>query len=248
MESPLGAFFLDSCILLNRVLEEDVNRTAKLFRDMRNHPVLCYLSESVDTECNIKIMKTIDFIGDTLRDFFKGALKYLLSNANRSLDDVFTSDDINLIEEIFITIKDTDVLRTPARNLEEHIINVAENKLNENDDFTFNDLLISITTEVLRLSNILQDKYENIFLLRTPEVLIYNENPDPHLVTRIYDSHRDIHHPDTVHLASVIKYKEEESQNAIFITADNGILRHRNLLKGRFSLIVSDPLYAIHKL
>ncbi|MCW4050493.1 MAG: hypothetical protein NWE89_12245 [Candidatus Bathyarchaeota archaeon] len=247
MATSIGAFFLDTCILLNRVLGEDTSRTNKLFNDMGNNDALCWLSESVDIECNVTIMKTINFIGDTLRDFFIGALEYLLSYQDRTMNDKFTNKDIELIEEIFITIQDSDVLKTPSRNLEEHIIHIAEDKLNKNEDFTFNELIINITTEILTLTNSLQDRYENIFLIVKPKVAVYRERPDSTKVTQINNSHRDIHNPDTVHLASVIKYKEKENKDAIFVTVDNGMLKNRYMLRNRFDIVVSDPLYAIHK-
>lgn len=247
MGDPIGALFLDTCILLNRILGEDINRTKKLFTDMNKKDVLCFLSESVDIECNVKIMNTINFIGATLRDFFIGALQYLLSEKGRNIDDVFEDKDIKLIEDIFITIQDSDVLSTPARNIEEHIIQVTERKIENGEKFSFRELVIGMTTEILRLSNMLQDKYENIFLLKKPEVKIYSERPDPNIVSRIDDSNKYIHSPDTVHLASVYRYKEKEGQNVVFVTVDNGILRNRNMLHRKFQLIVSDPLYAIHK-
>lgn len=248
MESQLGAFFLDACIILNRVFSEDVNRTKKLFDDMNKKSILCYLSESVDTQCNIKIINTVNYIGDTLRQFLIGALQYLLKQQNRNLDDLFENNDIDIIEEVFITIYEDYELKATAKSLEEHIINIIENKIKNGEAFSFSNLIISITMEILRLSNLIQDRYENMFLMIKPKINIYEEKPDSKIVIDINENYHNINSPETIHLASVFKYEEKEKNKAVFITVNNEILKSRVSLNKKYKIIVSDPLYAIHKL
>lgn len=246
MATPIGALFLDSCILLNKILGEDPHRTSKLFEDMESKNVLCFLSSSVDQECNDKITNTINFIGGTLRDFFKGALNYNLQKQGRNLDNIFEHKDLMIIEEIFMYLYNSDALKGPSRSLEEHMVEVVENKINSGEIFSFNQLILEITSEIIRLTNTLQDNYENIFLLVNPSVHIYLESPDQVTIEQIAKLHNDIHYPDTVHLASVIKYQQLENKKAVFVSTDYGIINHKYMLHNKFGLYCSDPLYAIH--
>jgi len=247
MESPIGTFFLDSCILLNRVLGENPKRTKKLFDDMSDHAIECYLSTSVYGECEAKIISTIDYIGNFFRVVFQGAFGYLLEQQSRTTDDQFQKKDILLVQNIFRDIgRQEGVLTTPAKSLEEFIVHVAENKLESGEAFTFKELILGLTLEAMRLTNTLNDRFENLFLVKKPKLNVYSDIPNSDLVDQLKDN--GIHEPDNDHLASSKFYEEKTSHKTVFVTDDNGVLKRMYYLQNRMGITTSDPLYAIHHL
>jgi len=71
METPsMGVCFIDTCIILNKILDEDSYRTNKFFNDVKNTGIDCYITPSVQEECEKKINTTLDYIGASLRTIF----------------------------------------------------------------------------------------------------------------------------------------------------------------------------------
>ena len=247
MGTPIGALFLDSCILLNRILGENPQRTTKLFHDMFTEDIECFLSTSVYGECDRKITQTIDYIGGSFRGIFQGAFGFLLEGQNRTVDDTFQQSDILLIQNIFRNIVGQDeVLNTPSSILEEFIVHVAESRLKKGEIFSFKDLVLGLTLEIMRLTNTLNDKYENLFLLKNPKLNIFTDLPNSSLISELLNA--GIHEPDNIHLASSKEYENKTSNKTVFVTDDNGILRKMDYIKNRWGIRCSDPLYAIHHL
>lgn len=247
MATPIGAFFLDSCILLNKVLGENPQRTKKLFEDMRNYDIECNLSTSVYGECDAKITSTIDYIGNFFRVVFEGTFGYLLEQQSRTTEDQFQKKDILLVQNIFRDIRrQRAILNTPAKSLEEFIVHVAENKIKRGEAFTFKELILGLTLEVMRLTNTLNDRFENLFLVKKPKLNIYTDIPDSELVDQLKEN--GIHEPDNVHLASSKHYEEKTGNKTVFVTDDNRILKRFYYLQNQLGITTSDPLYAIHHL
>lgn len=243
---PPGVCFIDTCIILNKILGEDLFRTEKFFNDMREVGIGCYISPSVDKECDEKITTTLNYIGDSLKIIFQGGLKYYIEKQGRDENSIITREDIRLLERVFIECYVRGVLRAPARRIEELIITFIESKLKNGEQVSLKELIVQLTTEIFSLSNELKDKYDDLELMHSPEILRSIEDADPVQSAQIQLRFKGIGLADAKHLSSMRVFERKNNIKTVFVTSDYGILNNKINLQNTFNITCSNPLYAVH--
>jgi len=155
-------------------------------------------------------------------------------------------EDLILLERIFIECYLKEVLKSPARNLENHVVNFIEFKFKKGEEFTLEELILQLTNEILILGNVLKDKYDDFELMSSPKIRFSEEKADPIETIKISQLSRSIDLDDATHLSSMKVFEKENDVKAVFVTSDYGILNYKIDLNNKFNIKCSNPLYAVH--
>jgi len=255
VQSPIsdGCFFLDTCVIFSEILKENRARIEKFKKDINNHSVQCYISASVNRECEEKLEATLDFIGNMVRESVHGALEESRSNRGISMTDPLASEDMIALDELFRALQ--DVARTirplpllsPVSVIEEWVITFLEKKLEEGTQLGVPEFILELVKGLLVLTSSIQDAYDELvtfemrFIRKTAEAL---DIPVINALRRT-----GIHDPDTTHISSALSHQAESNEKAVFVTFDYySIISMREDIKRLTGIVCCDPLYAIYYL
>lgn len=247
-----NAFFLDSCIIFNKILHEDSIRIDKFVDDLLIHNIKCYVNKSILNECDKKINDTFNFIIEILKDSLKSAFLEQFRIRRRDENNILSYRDIQLLEQIFLDTfyipRDrrrrpyTRPLISAIKSIENYIVIFMEKELNSNKDITLNYLFEEITKELMKYEIIIREKYEDIEN-EFKNIEYTNELAPLELVDELI---HEIHRTDCNHLIAMLIYSGKHNLNSIFITTDYGILCKKEVLERTFKIKTSNPIYAIN--
>lgn len=247
-------FFIDSCIIFNRILEEDITRTNKFFNDVTENRIKCYVNESVKNECDIKIDDTFNFLINTLKNALRGSFLEHFRRQRRDENSELSYDDIKLLEQIFINRYyipryggQRRWFRRPlistVKSVENFVAIFLEKELDNNEVITLLTFFKNITDELMKYEIEVREKYEDIEE-EFYDLEYINEPVSPMLFQGL--TQHDLHRSDCIHLLAMSIYSTKNSLNSIFVTGDYGILRQKYILKSGYNIMCSNPLYAIN--
>lgn len=248
----VNAFFLDSCIIFNKILNEDIIRTDKLIKNIYDKKINCYVNISIVNECDKKINDTFEFLINILKDSLKTEFLENFRLKSRNGNNILTYDDIPLLEQIFIDTfyipkyhKERGYNRpflTAIKSFENYIVKFMENELDNEKEVTINTLFDEITKELIKYEIIIRENFEDIET-KFYKLTYTNEKAPQELINKLKP---EIHYSDGNHLISMLIYSGKNNLNSIFITSDYGILRNKYILERTGKIIVSNPLYAVN--
>lgn len=255
MGNPIsdGCFFVDTCVIFSEILKENRARIEKFKKDIDNHSVPCYISASVNRECEEKLETTLDFLGNVIRDSINGALEESRSNRGISMAPPMTSDDIIALDELFRafqyaarTTQQTPLL-SPVSIIEEWVVTFLNKKMEDGTQFGVAEFIFELVKSLLTLTSSIQDPYDELVtfegkFIKKIEVAI--DTPIVNALRRI-----GIHDPDTTHIAGAVSHQGESHEKVVFVTFDYGsIISFREEIERLVRIACCDPLYAIYYL
>lgn len=144
--TPVGCFFLDTCIILSDILKENTLRIEKLKKDASFHKIPCYISDSVRQESYEKVQQTLNFLGNVIRQTIKYHLEDSRKKHGIPITDSMTSNDIKSLEDLFGIyhnfVRTTRIgLASPVALIEEWTIPFVGKKLDEGVAIDINQFL-----------------------------------------------------------------------------------------------------------
>jgi len=249
--SPVGCFYLDTCVILSDILAENMARIGKLKNDSNIHNIPCYVSESAKKETYKKVQGTSDFLGNVVRDTMKYSLEEHRQRRKIPLTAPMTSDDMKVLERLFShyhnAVRTTKVgLPRPVSLIEEWAIRYLAEKLDKGISVDIKQFLRELVGELLKLTSSFEDLCDDLLEYQKGYVKISKVTADPMTVAKL-EIIRGMHDPDSVHLASAISHHNARKEKTVFVTLDyDTILRERDLIWKQFGLRCCDPLYAIY--
>jgi hypothetical protein len=251
-KSPVGCFFLDTCVLLSEILKENNPRIAKLKNDAHSHSIPCYVSDSVEEETKKKVKETTDFLGNAIKDTLLLHLEDSRKKHGISVSDPMTNDDIKALEELFTgfqsAIRTTSTaLPNPLSLIEEWVISYLSQKLDKGTSISIVDFARELVKSVLQSASSIQDSYDHIVTFEKDFVKKKSMPNDSRITSSL--EKLGIHAPDSNHIASAIVNQGSKSEKTVFVTLDfSTILNKRDSIKTSHGIDCSDPLYALHHL
>lgn len=249
-----GCFFLDTNIVLSEILQENDPRIQKLKQDSELHGIFCYISNSVKEETNLKVEKTIDFLGNIVREAIKYSLEESRERRKVSLDSPINAEDVKALENLFWllnrSVRASRVsLRNPTDLVEEWTVTFLGEKLNRGEQIDIPHFLVELTANILATTSSIQDPYDEIVELERGFLRIKETVPNEAIITALHSI--GIHDPDDVHIASAFSYQTESREKSVFATLDyDSILSKRDQIRNQLHIDIEccDPLYALYHL
>lgn len=250
--TSIGCFFLDSCIILSEILNENPSRIAKLKRDSNFHNIPCYVSNSVKKESYEKVTQASNFLGNVVRDTMQYSLLENRRKKNIPLTDPITSDDIKALENLFSyyhsAVRTTKKgLPSPISLIEEWTITYLGEKLDQKVAMDIPKFLLELVKVLLMLTSHIEDSYDDLVTFQRRFIKV--KNIAPNALVRAKLQRLGIHEPDDTHIASAVSHKVNDNEETVFVTLDfSSILRERYYIKKQLKIDCCDPLYALHHL
>jgi rubrerythrin len=245
-----GCFFLDTSVVLSRILGQNTQRIEKLKNDSGSHNIPCYVSNSVQQEIEKKVRQTSDFLGNVVRETIKYHLEESRKNRNVPVSDPLTSNDILALEDLFYYYynaqKKTKVgLTPPIASIEEWTISFLAENLDKGVKIDINSFLRQLVKGLLTLTSEIEELYNDLITFQKGFVKVKSVILDDRIVSAVETL--GIHKPDSNHIASAIIHQTETNEKSVFVTSDFGsILDQRETLLRQFRIECCDPLYALH--
>lgn len=247
----MGCFFLDSCVLISEILNENNPRIRKLKNDAQSHHIPCYFSNSVEKEIQDKVIATTDFLGNALKDTILIHLEDSRNKRGISVTDSVNNDDIKALEELFNgfrgAVRTIGSLPNPLILVEEWVISYLADNLNKRASIGIADFVKELVKSVLKLTVEIQNSLDFFITFERGFVKKKSVPFDSRISTSI--EKLGIHSPDSDHIAGAIANQCITSQKTIFVTIDfNTILNKRDVIQKNHRIECCDPLYAFHHL
>lgn len=245
-------FFFDSSVIIAEILGEKNRRVTKIKKDASEHFINCFVSESVVSECNNKILGAADFIGQVIKNTIGVNLIQMRNRKNLPLNSTLDKNDIIELERSFKLIYDTtkreNYLTNPIRVIEEWAITLLDERILKGVNLTIDQFILQLVTATLKITGQIENLYKQLITFEKGFVTKVSVTMDPLLLAEITKSLgvMGIHDPDSKHIASAIFYKEKNDIETVFVTFDYSILKNKDEIINEFRLICSDPLYAIY--
>jgi len=249
---PSGCFFLDTCIILSDILNEQSSRINKLKSDSSFHKIACHISDSVKDETYEKVRQTSDFLGSIVRETIRYHLEEIRNKNGIPLTNPMDSSDIKALEDLFTyyqnAIRTTSIgLSNPISLIEEWTISFLGEQFDKGAIITIDHFLTELVKKLLTLTSSIEDSYDDLVTFQKRYVTIKNIIVDSRIASSI--ENLGIHKPDSLHIASAISHQASTGQKVVFVTLDfHSILDKKDLLKEQANLLCCDPLYALYHL
>lgn len=250
--SSTGCFFLDTCVLLSEILKENASRIVKLKNDASFYRIPCYISDSVKQECQEKVEKTTNFLGNTVREVVKMELEDSRNKRGIQLTSPMTSEDVIVLEELFSAFHyaaraTKTALPRPLEVVEEWAITFLGEKLQKGAAIDVPSFMKELVKELLAVTSTVEDLYDDLVTFQKSFVTRLNVAVSPSTVSSILKL--GLHDPDATHVACAVDHMTKTQQRTIFVTLDyDAIIRMKHALKKQHGIVCCDPLYAIHEL
>ena len=250
--TSIGCFFLDTCIVLSEILNENTSRIEKLKKDSNFHKIPCFISDSVKQESYEKVTQAANFLGETVRDTIQYSLLESRKKRNVSPEDPIISDDIKALEDLFSyyhnAVRTTKKgLPRPVSIIEEWIITYLGEMLDKGVALKIPQFLLELIKMLLKLTSSLEDSYDELVTFQRGFLKIKSEILDANTIPALQNL--GFHKPDCLHIASAISHQTSADEKTVFVTLDfTSILRKRHVIKKKLKIECCDPLYALHHL
>jgi hypothetical protein len=252
VKSSIGCFFLDTCILISEILNENNPRIQKLKKDAAFHDVRCYVSDSVEKETEKKVKETTDFLGNAIKDTLCIHLVESRKGRKIPIPDPMTNDDIKALEELFYGFqtavrKSGIALPNPLSSIEEWVISYLSEKLDEGRKIGIDEFAVDLVKSILKLTGSIQDSYDYLISFEKGFVKKRSVILNPKTV---YDVDMlGVHNLDSEHIASAVENQRNSSEKTAFVTLDfSTILSKCDNIRTTLGIECCDPLYALHHL
>jgi len=249
LAQPLsGCFYLDSCVVLSDVLGQNKSRMDKFKNDVKNHGISCLVSKTVQKECEDKIKRTTDFLGNTLKDVLVAYLEGIRGPTRDLTSAKPSNNDLRIIEEAFLTInqsaREFDLFSDPFQAIEEWIVTSLDSEVTKMSKVSLSDFVQRLTATVLKETTRLLSDFETLVELEGDYVMKSSEIPDPVALGNLLAI--GIHQLDAAHISSVKSHVGHKGQNAIFITFDyRSILLKGAEITQAGGIVCCDPIYGL---
>lgn len=250
--------YLDSCVILSKLLLENEHRTSHFFTKSEIENVQCVMTNSVYEECDKKITDSFDYVmnmikGEIISDFIN-----FLKGKGKTIDDKISKDDINDLENIFIyryygpkkmgKKEASKPLKSAIMGIEREMIYFFEEALAKEEVMNIKDVIKEMVNIIqLYLIN-LKDNYDDLEI--TDNIKLYNDDFDPLDIEDLEgirnNKYLRVHKADAIHLATAIKHLEKGDDKIVFVTYDYGLLGVRSKIFLSYGLVCSNPLYALN--
>lgn len=250
--SSIGCFFLDTCVILSDILNENTPRIEKLKKDSSFHNIPCYVSDSVGQECYKKVQQTSNFLGNIVRETIQYSISESRKERGISSTDPITSSDVKALEDLFAAyhaaIRTTKIgLSSPLALIEEWAISFLGEKLDQRATITISQFLIELIKKLLELTSSIEDLYDHLVTFQRGFIKTTNITLDSRVVSSVKTL--NIHEPDCDHIASALMYQTGKRGRTVFVTLDfSSILDKRHEIAKHLGIECCDPLYALHHL
>ena len=248
----MGCFFLDSCVLISEILNENNPRIEKFKNDVKTHSIPCYFSDSVEKETQAKVNTTTNFLGNAIKDTILIHLEESRRKRGISVSDPMNNDDIKALEQLFngfhSAVRTSGVsLPNPLSLIEEWVISYIARNLDKGVSFDISDLIRDLIKSVLKLSVDIQNSLDLLIKFERGFVQKKSVPFDTRISTSIQAL--GIHSSDADHIASAIANHCASSEKTIFVTIDfSTLLNKRDAIRTTHGIECCDPLYAFHHL
>jgi hypothetical protein len=239
-------------VILAEVLGERKQRISKIKEDARKHSITCFVSDSVVSECNQKIVGATDYIGNVIKNMIKGDLVQVRNRKKLPLNSPLGKDDILELEKSFKLIHDSTkrehYLTNPIRVIEEWAIISLDEMLSKGVNLTIDQFVSQLVAKTLKVTGQIENLYKQLITYEKGFITKVSVTKDPLLSAKIIKSLNEIgiHDPDSEHIADAIYYKKKNDAEVVFVTFDDGILKNKDKIMNEFGLACCDPLYAIY--
>lgn len=248
--TSVGRSFLDTCIILSEILNENKSRIEKFKKDVDDHGIPCYISDSVKLECDKKIRNTLDFLGNVIRESVNLALENSRKNRRIPLTSPMDAEDIIVLEKLFPKLfgsaRATQLpLLSPIRIVEEWTVTFLGEKLKQGVPITIPQFLTELVKKLLALTSLIQDPYDELVTFEASFAKNISIAVDQSIVHSLREI--SIHEPDATHIASAVAHQTNSHEDTVFVTIDYAsIIAKQADIESAVNIICCDPLYAIY--
>lgn len=237
-------------MIFSEILGQNKTRMDKFRRDVSHFNVTCYVSETVALECREKIERTTDFLGNVLSNIVTTYLEG--TPRQRDLTVVKPSNrDLHVLKEAFLTINQNvrhlDLITDPFQAVEEWIVTELEREITKPSGICLQDVILLLTTEILRGINDLQSDFERIVDLEADYVRRSLLQPDQPMINLLVAN--GLHRADATHISVVVSHVRSRLGEAVFVTFDyvSIIMKWKAILKVA-GVVCCDPIYGVSHL
>lgn len=245
-----GCFYVDSCVIFSEILGQNQQKMKKLRKDVLANKIDCYISESVDDEVAEKIQRTINFLGNILKETIIVYLEDSITNPRDLMTIKPTNNDIHILKEAFlainVNIRHLNLVTDPFRMVEEWLVEKFDDEISKKSKQTIGMIIIFLTKIILQEIVKINSNYERIVKLEADYIRNSNQTPDSYINAEL--QRLGIHRPDSDHISVMKSHFSNTTENAIFLTLDFGIIRKWELIKNYCDIIVCDPIYGLSHL
>lgn len=247
-----GCFFIDASVIFSEILQENIARLEKFKKDVDSHKVQCFFTDSVKGECDEKIEKTQNFLGNIIRESVAVAFEYSRRDRKVPFGSPVTPEDIVALEELFSSIHGSVTraalpLTSPIQIVEEWIITLIGERLERGIELSIPQLLVELVKKLLLLTASIRDPYDELVTFERRFAKRNDIIPDASAINSLESL--GIHDPDATHIACAVCYSMKSGQKSVFVTFDySSILSKKDAIKNKLKQICCDPLYAIYHL
>lgn len=238
--------------MLSEILKENTPRIEKLKNDASCYSIPCYIPDSVKQECQEKVEKTTNFLGQTVREVVKIQLENFRNNNGIPLTSPITSADIIVLEELFLAFNyaarvTKTALPSPLADVEEWAITFLGEKLQKGVAMDVPNFMKELVKKLLAVASSVEDLYDDLVTFQKSFITKVNVAVNPITINSILKL--GIHHPDATHIACAVDYQRNTKQKTVFVTLDyDAIIKIKHELEKLHNISCCDPLYAIHEL
>lgn len=246
-----GCFYLDSSVVLSEILEQNQSRMSKFRDDINRFNIACYVSDSVAKECNDKIDKTTDFLGNTLNKVIVAYLEGIRTQPRDLNTAKPSNNDLGTLEKAFLTInqsaREFDLISDPFQAIEEWVVAQLDKEITKPTGICLNDLVKSLILMVLMEINRLQSDFEKIVDMESKYAKRSSQKPDQTMIDMLVGA--GVHRADADHISVVGVHNKIGTDKAIFLTFDyRSILLMQSKIRILTGVECCDPIYGLSHL
>jgi len=243
-----GCLYLDSCVLLSEILEQNKSRMSKFKNDVKQYNITCYVSQGVIDECKEKLEKTTDFLGNILRDTIVVYLEGIRTNPRDLSCTEPSNEDLHIIEETFLTVnqaaREFDLVSDPFQAVEEWVVAELEREMRKSKKSSLSDLVLKLTAAIMKEINDLESDFERIVELEADYIIKSTQAPCAEIRDILVQN--GIHRPDADHISVIESHRRNLSGKAIFLTFDyKSIILRAKMIRRLTNIDCCDPLYGV---
>jgi hypothetical protein len=208
--------------VFSELLGQNKPRIEKLKRDAARYNIKCYVSPSVEAECDYKIKKTINFLDFVLKKVIIAYLEGIQTKPRDLTTSEVSNEDLHTIREAFMLVnansRKFDLIKDPFQAVEEFLVEKLDDQLEEPEKGVLSDFATLLTANILEEITKLTSDFETLIDLEARFVSKSNESPDQSIVTLLINN--GIHTADAVHISIIASHQRNHNVKAVFLTFD----------------------------
>jgi hypothetical protein len=254
-EPITGSFFLDSSVVISEILGENETRMCKFKQDVNRHNISCFFSDSVATEIEEKINKTIKFLEFVLKDVIIKYLEGIILKPRDLSKSEISNEDLKTLQYAFLTVnraaRDFDLLNDPFQAIEEWVIEKLEKEVEKPKKTFVSDFILFITAKIIEAITKLNSDLENYLEFENGFFNRYSEGTDETITKILINQGKySIKKQDALNISIISTYQNKTNNKAVFLTFDySSILLFWEILQDRNPEIMKidccDPIYGL---